>query len=93
MTAYKGSLKELHSQTYTRFTLEKPPKGKNPTKFLNIDSPTKNNISLQERTKNVEYPPLTLDYRRVVHGLTKRYPRDEPRNSTTSRPSCSSISL
>jgi hypothetical protein len=46
---------------YTRFTLGKPPKGKNPANFLNIDLPTKNNASLQERTNKAEDPPLTLD--------------------------------
>jgi len=41
--------------------LGKPPRGKNPSKVLNIDLPTKNNVSLQEITNKEEYPPQTLD--------------------------------
>ena len=65
----------------TRFTLGKPPKGKNPTNFLNIDLPTKNNAYFQERTNKAKDPPLTLDQGRVAHHLTKIYPRNRPRPS------------
>jgi hypothetical protein len=39
----------------------KPLKGKNSTNFFNIDLPTKNNASLQERNNKEEDPPLSLD--------------------------------
>jgi hypothetical protein len=41
--------------------LGKPSREKNPANFLNIDSPTKNNSSLQERTNKKEDPPQTFD--------------------------------
>jgi hypothetical protein len=49
------------SISYTRFTLGKPSRGKTQQNFLNIDSTTKNNASLQERTNEAEDPSPTLD--------------------------------